>query len=62
VAIDVAKKFNMVLVDDGEEFLAAPGGMPAPGFEESSDDLGGGFMGRVPRSTRAFLETRGPQS
>jgi hypothetical protein len=52
----------VAFVDDGEEFLAAPRGTPAPNFEESPDDLGGGFMGRVPRSSRAFLETRGAEA
>ncbi len=52
---------RVALMDDREELLSAPGGMAAAGFEERLYDLGCGFIRRLPGSSRAFLETRGPK-
>jgi len=52
---------GVALMHDREEFLAAPGRMPATGFEERRDDLRCGLIGRLPGPSRPCVETCGSE-
>jgi len=47
----------MPLVQQREEFLAAPSRVPPPGVKERAHDLLGRLIRRAPRAPRALLQT-----
>src|SRR5262249_56582824 len=51
---------GLALVQERQQFLAAPGWVPAPSVQDRGHDLVGRLIWRASRTPRALLQARGP--